>query len=196
MNQHKNAIMIIVAIILFIYAGMISIFPYFITKSFNIDQFEQKVFEATSLVTTIDSFDYTIKPNFDTVITIRNWSSKYIDEQNCFDARQIQLTTTPFAIFTKNFKIKDLYLKNVKYADQTLPEGQNKLAFLPEAFNSNVFGTNNIKITTGPIRIKNYQKIHIAPNIYKENNYREMKYSKDEVKNFLSQFTFNHITIN
>ena len=196
MNQHKNAIMIIVAIILFIYAGMISIFPYFITKSFNIDQFEQKVFEATSLVTTIDSFDYTIKPNFDTVITIRNWSSKYIDEQNCFDARQIQLTTTPFAIFTKNFKIKDLYLKNVKYADQTLPEGQNKLAFLPEAFNSNVFGTNNIKITTGPIRIKNYQKIHIAPNIYKENNYREMKYSKDEVKNFLSQFTFNHIIIN
>ena len=195
MTQHKNAILIVVAVILFIYAGFISIFPSILTKSFNIDQFEQKVYDATSLVTTVDTVEYKIKPNFDTIITLKNWSSKYIDEQDCFDARLIQITTTPAALFTKTFKIKDLYLKNVKYSDQTLPEGMNKLAYLPGSFNSKVFGANKITVIVGPVRVKNFNKVHIAPNVYQENNQREVKYSTSEVKQFLSQFNFAHVNI-
>ncbi len=195
MTQHKNAILIVVAVLLLIYAGFISIFPAILTKSFNIDQFEQKVYDATSLVTTVDTVDYKIKPNFDTIITLKNWSSKYIDEQDCFNARLIQITTTPAALFTKTFKIKDLYLKNVKYSDQTLPEGVNKLAFLPGSFNPKVFGANKITIVSGPVRVKNFNIVHIEPGVYKERNQREAKYSTTEVKRFLSQFQFAHVNI-
>ena len=195
MNQHKNAILIVVAVLLFIYAGFISIFPAMLTKSFNIDQFEQKVYEATSLVTTVDSVEYKIKPNFETKIILKNWSSKYIDEQNCFDARLIEITTTPAAIFTKTFNIKDLYLKNVKYSDQILPEGVNKLAFLPGAFNPKYFGTNKVTVVTGPVRVKNFNIVHIEPNVYDEVNKREAKYTKQQVKDFLSQYHFEHVII-
>ncbi len=195
MKEHKNAILIIISVILLIYAGFISIFPALLTKSFNLEQFEQKIYDATSLVTKVGSIEYKIKPNLDMVITLRNWSSKYVDDQDCFDARYIELTTTPFAIFNGQYNIKDLYLKNVKYSGQTLPDGNDKLAFLPGAFNSELFGHNNIVIVPGPVRIKNYTNIHIWPNTSKEDTQENVSYSKEEVKSFLSQFTFSHVII-
>lgn len=195
MSKYKNTILITLAVILLIYAGFISIFPAILTSSFNIDKFEKQIFDATSLVTTVDTVEYKIKPNFDTIITFRNWSSKYIDDQDCFDATMIELTTTPATIFTNNIKIKQLNVKNAKFSNQILPSGENKLAFLPAAFNSKVFGKNQINITAGPVRVKNFRIRNITPNNYKEDNRRESNYTEQEVKDFLSQMYFSSVNI-
>lgn len=195
MTKYKNTVLIIVSILFLAYAGFISLFPAILTSSFNIDKFEQQVFDATSLITTVDTVEYKIKPNFDTVITLRNWSSKYIDDQDCFDARLIEITTTPAAIFSKTFKIKQLYLKNVKFANQTLPTGENKLAFLPGTFNSEVFGAKKITVIPGPVKVKNFRIKDIAPRYYKERNQREAFYSEQDVRSFLSDKYFSHVEI-
>lgn len=195
MTKYKNTVLIVLSIIFFAYAGFISIFPAILSNSFNIDEFEQKVFDSTSLVTSVDSVEYKIKPNFDTLISLRNWSSKYIDDQDCFDASLIEITTTPFAIFTKNFKIKQLYLKNVRYSNQTFENGENKLAFLPGAFNSEKFGAKKITIVPGPVKVKNFRIKDIAPGYYKERNQREAFYSEHEVRAFLSDKYFSHVVI-
>ena len=194
--KYKNVLLIAVSLVLLIYAGYISIFPIFLTNSFNIDKFEEKVYNATSLLTTIDAIDFKITPGLNMIITIRNWSSMYVDEQDCFDAGTIQLTTNPMSIFTKNFKIKDLYLKNVKFSNQTLPDGENKLAFLPPAFNnSKSFGSKKITVVTGPVRVKNFKITNIAEGYYKQNRIREKVYSAQDVKAFLSGFYFDHVNI-
>lgn len=195
MAKYKNTILILLSIIFFAYAGFISIFPAFLTSSFNIDKFEQKVYDSTSLVTTVDTVEYKIKPNFDTIISLRNWSSKYIDDQDCFDASLIEITTTPAAIFGKTFKIKQLYLKNVRFSNQTLPSGENKLAFLPGAFNSKVFGADKIVIIPGPVKVKNFRIKDIAPGVYNERNQREALYSEQDVKSFLTDKNFSHIIV-
>ena len=195
MTKYKNTVLIVVSIIFFAYAGFISIFPAILTSSFDIDKFEQKVFDSTSLVTTVDTVEYKIKPNFDIIISLRNWSSKYIDDQDCFDASLIEITTTPAAIFSKTFKIKQLYLKNVRYSNQTFENGENKLAFLPGAFNSEIFGASKVTIIPGPVKIKNFRIKYIAPGVYKERNQREILYSEPEVRAFLSNMNFSHVVI-
>ena len=81
MAKYKNAILVLVSLILLGYAGFISILPAVKTNTFDIDKFEQQVFDATSLVTTVDSVDYKIAWNLKTTITVRNLSLKYIDAQ-------------------------------------------------------------------------------------------------------------------
>ena len=99
------------------------------------------------------------------------------------------------SLFTKNFNIKSMYLKNIVYKDQILPDGTNKIAFLPEAFNSELFGAKKITIVPGPVRVKNFKIVYIGPKSYKEQSYREKTYDKSEVKDFLSSFTFSHVEI-
>ncbi len=195
MTNHKNTILIVISAILLTYAFFIGILPVILTKSFDITKFEEKFYDATSLVTTLDEVDYNIKPNFDVIIKLRNLSLKYIDNQPMFDASSIELTTTPAAIFGNTFKVKNLYLKNVKYEDQILPEGENKLAFLPGAFDSTKFGKKNIVIVPGPIKIKNLKIKYITPTTYDEKNFIDKEYSNAEVKEFLSNYSFSHIKI-
>lgn len=195
MSKYKNAILITVSILLLVYAGFISVVPSILTKSFNISDFEQKLYDATSIVTTLDTIEYKIKPNFDTIITLRNLDTKYVDEQPLFKAGYIEIHTTPMSIFTKNFNIKSLYMKNVTYADQILPDGTNKIAFLPEVFNTELFGAKKINIKAGPVRVKNVKITYVAPNKYKERNIREDNYPASEVRAFLSSLNFTHFNI-
>ena len=81
MKEHKNAILILVAIVLFAYAAILSVYPSFLKATFNISKFEEKVYKASSLITTIDNIDFKVKPNFDLYISIYKWSSKYVDYQ-------------------------------------------------------------------------------------------------------------------
>ncbi len=195
MMNKKNTILILISIVLLLYACVISIVPAIITNLFDITKFEQKFYDASSLVTTLDSVNYKIKPNFDVIITLKNVSLKYIDYQPMFDAGTIELTTTPSALLGNTFNIKNLYLKNVKYEDQILPDGTNKLAFLPRAFDTKQFGKNNITIVPGPIKIKNLKIKYITPTTYDEKDYINKDYSKSEVKLFLSNQIFSQIKI-
>ena len=195
MAKYKNALLVIVSLLLFAYAGFISIVPMVKTNTFDIDKFEQQVFDATSLVTTVDSIDYKIKPNFETIITVKNLSLKYIDAQPLFDAKHIEIKTTPMALFTHNYKINSIYFKRAWYADQILPDGDNKIAFLPGAFNSTIFGANSITVVPGPAKFKDLKVTYVTPTTYKEKNIRETSFSKSEVEDFLKSFTYSHVKI-
>ena len=193
--KYKNTLMIFISLILFAYASLISVVPACMTNSFDIDKFEQKVFEATSLVTTLDTIEFKVAPNFKTTIIAKNLSLKYIDYQPLFDARQIKIETTYPALFGKSFDIKKIDFKGVKYADQILPTGENKIAFLPGAFNSEVFGTKSITVTPGPAKIKDLKVTYVTPKTYKEKSYREKSFSRDEVALFLKSFDYSHVKI-
>ncbi len=195
MSNYKNTIMIVIAAILLVYAAFISIIPAMKTSSFNIKDFEQKCYDATSLITTVDSVQYKIKPNLKTIIIVKNLELRYIDNQPLFYARNIELTSTLGALFGNKFDIKSLYLKNIKYEDQILANGENKLAFLPGAFNSELFGKKSITIIPGDVTVKNFDIKYIGPTTFKEKFIRENTYSKEEVKEFLSQFYFSHVNI-
>ncbi len=194
-NGQKSLVLIIISLILFAYAGFISIVPYIVTNSFSTARFEKKFYDATSLITELGSVQYTIKPNFDTIITVRGFELKYIDDQPLFNAGTIELTTTPAAIFGNTFKIKNLVIENTNYEDQILPDGVNKLAFFPGAFDTRKFGKRNITIVSGPVKIRNAKIKYITPNTYKEESIREKNYSKSEVKEFLSSLYFSHVKI-
>lgn len=198
MKNHRNLILMLLALVLFVYAAFISIYPAVLTSSFNIKDFEDKIHQSTTLTTTMDSVNFKMTPSLNLVITITNWSSKYVYEveQDCFDAAVIELTTNPLAVITKNFKIKDLYLNNVVFSNQLLPEGINKLAFLPGAFNASVFGKNKITISpAGNVTVKNFTIKYIAPNYYKESVRPLVEYSKSDVKDFLQKRNFTSVNI-
>ena len=195
MSNYKNTIMIVIAAFLLLYAAFISIIPAIKTSSFNIKDFEQKCYDATSLITTVDSVQFKIKPNLKTIIIVKNLELRYIDNQPLFYARNIELTSTIGALFGNKFDIKSMYLKNIKYNDQILDNGENKLAFLPGAFNSEVFGKKSITVIPGEVTVKNLDIKYIGPNTFKQKFIRENSYSKEEVKEFLSQFYFSHVNI-
>lgn len=193
--KYKNTFMIFGSVILFCYASLISIVPAVMTNSFDIDKFEQKMFDATSLITSVDSVEYKVAPNFKTTITVRNLSLKYIDYQPLFDARQIKLETSLGALFCKSFDIKNIEFKHVIYADQILPNGENKIAFLPSAFNSEIFGAKSISVTPGPAKFKNLKITYVTPTTYKEKFVREKNFSKAEVGLFLKSFDYSHVKV-
>ena len=195
MSKYKNTILIFVALIMFLYAGFISILPTVLTNSFDITKFEEKMYEATSLLTSIDSVQFKIKNNLTTTVVVKNLSLKYIDEQPLFDARRIEFDASPSILFGRDFNIKSMKMKYVVYADQILPSGENKIAFLPSAFNSEVFGHKNITISPSDIYIKNLKVTYVTPKTYKEKSYREKEFSKGEVLDFLKTLQFSHVKI-
>ncbi len=195
MSNYRNAALVIIAILLLVYASLISIVPAIKTSSFNIRDFEQKCYNATSLITTIDSVQYKVKPNLTTIITVKDLDLQYIDYQPLFSAKTIEIETTLAALFGNTFNVKSMHLKNLKYDDQILSNGENKLAFLPGAFNSEIFGKKSITIVPGDVTVKKFDIKYIGPTTYKEKFIREKTYSKDEVKEFLSQYYFSHVKI-
>lgn len=197
MTKHKNLILIVISAILLIYAGFISIFPAILNSSFDIKKFEKKLFEATSLDTTIGSVTFKIEPNFNTIISFYDVDAKYVDRQDLFSAKLIEINTTPSAIFSNNYNIKSLYLKNVKYDDQLLEDGKNKISFLPESFNPKPFGKDMITITPGKITFRNLQCSYTkaVPYSYKKESYSEQTYTKQDVKEYLSTLNFKKVKI-
>ncbi len=198
MSNYKNVILIIISIILFIYAGFISIFPSFYTKHFNINDFTQKMLPASGLNVTFNDIDVKIKPNFKTIINLKELQVSYPDNQPLFRARTVELITTPSSIISKKFKIEKLTLNNVKYEDLVLPSGENKLAFFPSTFDPSVFKTKKITIIPkGNIYIKglNIGYTVAEPYSYKKEDLREAEYSAYQVKTFLESLNFKNVII-
>ena len=193
--KYKNTLMILGSVLLFGYASLISIVPSVMTNSFDIDKFEQKMFDATSLITSVDSVEYKVSPSLKTTITVKNLSLKYIDYQPLFDAKQIKLETSFAALFGKSFDVKNIEFKHVVYADQILPNGENKIAFLPGAFNSEIFGAKSISVVPGPAKFKNMKVTYVTPRTYKEKFIREKNFSKSDVSLFLKSFDYSHVKI-
>ena len=197
MSKYKNVTLIFIAIVLFIYAVLISIYPAFLSKNFDINKFEEKALPATGLNITFNYIDIKIKPNFTTIITVRDLNIKYPDEQPLFKAKVAQLTTNLSALLNKNFNVKNLYLKNVQYDDQILPSKENKLAFLPATFDPKYFGKRKITIKPGPIKIEKLKISYTYPDpySYKTESFREVNYSEEEVRSFLDTLVFTNVVI-
>lgn len=193
--KYKNTLMILIATVLFVYAAFISIVPSVMTNSFDKELFGKKFEEATSLRTSLDAVEYKITPTLGAVIRVRNFSLKYVDYQPLLDVKQAELKTTLSALFGSKYKINSLNLKGVKYSDQILPNKENKIAFLPKAFDSNVFGKKSITIVPGPVTIKNYQTDYITPTTFRQKNVEEEVYTKNEVSDFLRSFEYSHVVI-
>lgn len=195
MSKYKNAILIIISFIMLLYSGFVLITPVILNKTFDIDKFEEKVYKSTSLITTLDYINFKIQPNFNVEIVVRNLSMKYIDYQPMFDAGRIHIVASPSIIFGRNYDIKSLSMKNVWYADQILPDGNNKIAFLPSAFDTNVFGKKSITVSPSDIDIKHLKVTYVTPKTYKEQNFRTKDFTKQEVYDFLNSLVFSHVKI-
>ncbi len=193
--NYKNTLMIFGSLVLFSYAALISVVPSVMTNTFDVDKFEQKMQAATSLVTSVGSVEYSVAPSLKTTITVKNLSLKYIDDQPLFDARQIDLETSIFALLGKSFDVKNIQFKNVVYADQILPNGENKIAFLPQAFNSEIFGAKSISVKPGPTTFNNLKVTYVTPKTYKEQFIREKNYTAAQVGNFLKSFDYSHVQV-
>ena len=195
LKKYKNTFFIFISLIMFAYEIFISIVPSILTNSFNIDEFEEKIYKSTSLLTDIGFIKFNIKPNLTTVIYIKNFSLKYIDEQPLFYARSVEIHTNPLALLGKNFKIKSMKMKYVHYADQILPNKENKIAFLPMAFNAKEFGKENITVQPSDVKIKFLKVTHVTPKTYKEEKYPELEILREEILAFTNSLKFSTVTV-
>ena len=185
-TSYKNCILIIVSLILFLYAGFIGLYPAILTWTFNYDKFYDSVYKTTALVTKVHKMEFSMSPTFDMTITANNWVSTHIDNQNAFDATEIKITTTPFAIFTKDFKIKSMKITGGKIWDQILPSGENKLAYIPKVFNAKPFGAKVITIRPSAVDFDSFTIVRMRPSGVTEEYTRKKTYSLYEVKTFLT----------
>lgn len=195
--KYKNIILIIVSIVLFIYAIIIGIVPSIMTKSFNKDVFQEKLTKALGLNVTVGTYTVRVKPNLQAIVTITELDVKFPDEQPVFKAKLAELTTTLSSLFSKKYVIKKLDLRFVKYDDLILPEGTNKIAFLPARITPKPFGHNTITIVSGPVYARDIDVSYTeaSPYSYKTEKYRQLTYTKDQVRSFLSSQNFSNIRI-
>lgn len=195
--KYRNIILILLSVILFAYAVVIGVIPSVMTKSFKKEVFQQKLTEAVGLNSTVGTYTVRVKPNFETIITMTELKFEFPDEQPAFRAKSAELTTTITSLFTNTYKIKKLDLRFVKYDDLILPDGTNKLAFIPARITPRPFGSRSITIIAGPVFAKDIEVSYTNSNPYSYNkeNFRQLSYTKEQVKSFLTSLNFQNIKI-
>lgn len=194
-KSYKNAILFLISLVLFAYSGFVLLFPAILTMTFNKQKFCDSVYKTSALVTNIDQVEFKMTPSLDMIITIRGWDSRHIDNQNAFKAKEIDIVTTPFAIFTQDYKIKSMDFKGIQIWDQILPTGVNKLAYIARCFSPKDFGVNQIKIQPSAVNFKSYTIIHERGQNSKEEYIRNKTYSLYEVKTFLMNQNLMNVVI-
>ena len=58
-----------------------------------------------------------------------------------------------------------------------------------------MFGKKSISVSPSDLKIKNLKVTYVTPRTYKERNYREKTFYKDEVNDFLKSLVFSHVKI-
>ena len=197
MSKYKNAILILISIVLFSYAAFISIIPSLIASTVNKNKLLANYSAATGLNVSYQKALLKISPTFDTTITVFDLNVEFPDEQPVLSADIVELNTTPAAVFGKTIKIKNLYMKHVKYDDLVLPDGTNKLAYLPAVIDPKYIGKKGLTIIPGPTRIKNIDVSYTTTNpySYKTQNINEINMTDTELKEFLQSLDLKHINI-
>ena len=195
-KSHKNAILFLIAIILFIYLGFLKLYPAILNATFNKDEFTEKVYTTTGLLTSVDKIDFSLTPTFTLVIGVNNWVMKHLDNQECFSFARADIETNPFCIFTKNFVIKKMEIRSANYFDQVYDNGQNKLNYLSDMNFSKFNAKNeNITVASGPVSVRNFRITYIEPQGHREDKRDVVKYTKADVRAFLQERMFKHIVV-
>ena len=192
-KTHRNAILFLVAILLFIYAGFIALYPTILRASFDKAEFGRKVEDTTGLITSIKNIEFKLSPVTLTII-VNEWVSDHMQDQPCFKADRIEIHANPLCMITKNFVIKDMDLQNVRYYDQMLDNGENKLDRLSE-MNFSQFNVDKVSVTPGPVSVKNFTITSIDPDTHRDNERSFVKYSRSDVKAFLESKNFKNVII-
>ncbi|MBQ4124281.1 hypothetical protein IJD44_11265 [bacterium] len=195
--KNKSVILIVISVLLFVYALLVGVIPSIMNKSFKREAFEKKLTEAIGLNTTIGTYTVRVKPNFETIVTITELKVEFPDAQPVFKAKSAELTTNYSSLFTKKYVVKNLDLRFVRYDDLILPDGQNKIGFLPSRITPKPFGTRTITIVAGPVFAKNIEisRTKSEPYSYKKESYRQLTYTKDQVRSFLSSLQLSNIKV-
>ena len=76
-----------------------------------------------------------------------------------------------------------------------LPEGPNKLAYLPRTLNLRAFNIRRAAVDAGPVKVNDFRIKNIAPGYYKEDNRVKSEYSKENVRKFLKNLNINSVKI-
>lgn len=184
-KSYKNTILIFLSLIMFIYSGLVLLYPAILTMSFNKKAFCASAYKTSALVTTLGKMEFKMTPKLDLIITAKDWESKHIDNQNAFKARTIEVVTTPFATLTNNYNIKSMRFEGAKIWNQILPDGNNKLAYIAKCFSPKDFGVNKITIKPSEVKFDSFTIIHEINKGTKEEYHRTKTYSQYEVKTFL-----------
>lgn len=194
-KSYKNAILILISLVLFAYSGFVLLFPAILTATFNKQKFCESVYKTTALVTNIDQIEFKMTPTLDMIITARGWDSKHIDNQNAFKAKEISVVTNPMAIFTHDYNIKSIEFKGTQIWDQILPNGENKLDYVARCFSPKDFGIEKMSIKPSEAKFRGFTIIHERGQNSKEEYMRNKTYSLYEVKTFLMNKNLFNVVI-
>lgn len=194
-KSYKNAILILISLVLFAYSGFVLLFPTILTMTFNKQKFCDSVYKTSGLVTNIDKIEFKMTPKLDMIITLRGWESKHIDNQNAFKTKEIDVVTTPFSIFTHNYNIKSMTFVGTQLWEQILPNGENKLAYIAKCFSPKDFGADKMTIKPSAVEFKGFTIVHENKNQTKEEYIRNKTFSLYEVKTFLKNKNLFNVVI-
>ena len=194
-KSYKNTILIFISLIMFAYTGLVLLFPAILTMTFDKEAFCKNAYKTSALKTTLGKMEFKMTPKLDLVITMTDWESKHIDNQNAFKARTIEVVTTPFATLTNNYEIKSMRFEGAKIWNQILPNGNNKLAYIAKCFSPKDFGVEKITIKPSEVKFDSYTIIHEINKGTKEEYHRTKTYSQFEVKNFLMNQNLLNVVI-
>ena len=195
MLKYKNALLICLSVVLFAYAAVIGFIPWLLNNTFDLNKFEEKISKATNMNVTLNYINFKMSPSFKTTILVRDLTARYPDDQPLLDVKFAEIVTNAGILFSNNYDIKSLTLKNVVYDDQILPEGGNKLECLPTSLDPKPFGKSKITIVPGNLKIKNLTVNYTVgnPYSYKTRFFREKSISRTEQLSLLQKQNFINV---
>ena len=195
--NYKNLILIVISLILFAYAGFISVVPKIMTSLFNQETFSKNLQKAVGLNVEMKTVDVKISPDFSTFVYITGLDIKFPDKQPVLTADYAELRTTPGCLFGNKIVIKKFIANTVKYDDLVLPSGINKIAYIPESFQPKFIGKKGLTIVSGPVEISNISASYTKtkPYSYTEKSLPNINMSARETKEYLQSLQFKYVKI-
>lgn len=195
--NYKNLGLIVISLILFVYAGFIAILPKVMASTFNQETFSANLRKAVGLNAKMKTIDIKISPNFDTTVYVTGLEIEFPDKQPVASANYAELRTTPGFLFGNKIIIKKFIANQVKYDDLILPNGVNKIAYVPESFKPKYIGKNGLTIVSGPVEIKEINTSHTTtkPYSYSEKKIPDIIMTKGETKEYLQSLNFKNVKI-
>lgn len=194
-KSYKNAILMLISFVLFAYSGLVLLYPSILGLIFSKKSFCDSVYSTSALITYIDKLEFQVTPTLDMIISIKGWDSKHIDKQNAFEAKEINIVTTPFSVFTRNFNIKSMEFRGVRLWEQITPEGENKLAYIARCFNPKDFGAEKITIKPSSATFKNFTILHEENRTTREEYIPSRVYSQYDVKKFIESKNLMNVKV-
>ncbi|MBR6163133.1 hypothetical protein IKQ26_04485 [bacterium] len=185
--KNKNLILLLLSLILFAYAFVIGVMPMIINDGLKKKNIIPEIERLTQLKVDYSGAKVAVSPLFNVTLTINNATAEKKDvDQKVASATAIRMELGIASLFTKNYNIKSLLIKDAKY-HEVLDNGNPEIVnFLDKYSLLSVAGA-DYNIKTCPITINYLLKTsyNVQTGEYTEKNFDSLDIDAEAFEKFI-----------